>query len=145
MARTQSREDLYKRFMKSKSVLPSMLTNGALSAHWCRVLDGNRRERRQSFLTSQKAIGKLQYTVFRARRITFFLANRVENQNEPKRPQGGDCLGSFWFSTRPTAMGGTDYNALGLWDNLRSYSSICPILGQLLIIQVHYNQCLPLP
>ena len=27
------------------------------------------------------------YTVFRARRITFFLVNRVENQNEPKRPQ----------------------------------------------------------
>ena len=73
------------------------------------------------------------YTVFRARRITFFLANRVENQNEPKRPQGGDRLGSFWFSTRPTAMGGTDYNALGLWDNLRSYSSICPIMGQLLL------------
>ena len=44
------------------------------------------------------------YTVFRARRITFSLANRVENQNEPKRPQGGDRLGSFWFSTRPTAM-----------------------------------------
>ena len=27
------------------------------------------------------------YTVFRARRITFFLVNRVENKNEPKRPQ----------------------------------------------------------
>ena len=27
------------------------------------------------------------YTVFRARRITFFLVNRVQNQNEPKRPQ----------------------------------------------------------
>ena len=39
-------------------------------------------------------------------------ANRVENQNEPKRPQGGGRLGSFWFSTRPTAMGGTDYNGL---------------------------------
>ena len=49
-------------------------------------------------------------TVLRARRITFFLVNRVENQNEPKRPQGGGHLGSFWFSTRPTALGGTDYN-----------------------------------
>ena len=54
------------------------------------------------------------YSVFRARRITFFIANRVENQNEPKRPQSGGRLGSFWFSTRPTAMGGTDYNGLGL-------------------------------
>ena len=26
------------------------------------------------------------YTVFLARGITFFLVNRVENQNEPKRP-----------------------------------------------------------
>ena len=25
--------------------------------------------------------------------------------------------GHFWYSTWPTAMGGTDYNALGLWDN----------------------------
>ena len=33
------------------------------------------------------------------------LVNRVENQNEPKRPRGGGRLGSFWFSTRPTAMG----------------------------------------
>ena len=41
-----------------------------------------------------------------------FLVNRVENQNEPKRPQSGGRLGSFWFSTRPTAMGGTDYNGL---------------------------------
>ena len=38
--------------------------------------------------------------------------NRVENQNEPKRQQGGGRLGSFWFSIRPTAMGGTDYNGL---------------------------------
>ena len=50
------------------------------------------------------------YTVFRARRITFFLVNRVENQNEPKRPQSGGRLGSFWFSTRPSADTGTDYN-----------------------------------
>ena len=56
----------------------------------------------------------------------FFLVNRVENQNEPKQPQSGR-LGSFWFSTRPTAMGGTDNNAVGLWDNLRSRSSVCPI------------------
>ena len=54
------------------------------------------------------------YTVFSTRRITFFLANRIENQNETKRPQGGGRLGSFWFSTRPTAMGGTDYKELGL-------------------------------
>ena len=27
------------------------------------------------------------YTVFRVRRITFFLVNRVENQNEPKQLQ----------------------------------------------------------
>ena len=78
-------------------------------------------------------------TVFRVSRITFFLVNRVENQNEPKRPQSGGRLGSFWFSTRPTAMGGTDYNGLGLWDKLRSCSSNCPI------IQVHYNQCQCLP
>ena len=50
------------------------------------------------------------YTVYRARRITFFLVNRVENQNEPKRPQGGGRLGSFWSSTRPWADTGTDYN-----------------------------------
>ena len=50
------------------------------------------------------------YTVFRARRNTFFLVNLVENQNEPKRPQSGGRLGSVWFSTRPTAMEGTDYN-----------------------------------
>ena len=52
------------------------------------------------------------YTVFRVDRITFFLVNRVENQNEPKRSQSGGRLGSFWFSTRPTAMGGTDYNGI---------------------------------
>ena len=51
-----------------------------------------------------------QYTVFHARRITFFLVSRVENQNEPKRPQSGGRLGSFWFSTRPSADTGTDYN-----------------------------------
>ena len=50
------------------------------------------------------------YTVFSVRWNTYFLVNRVENQNEPKRPQSGGRLGSFWFSTRPTAMGGTDYN-----------------------------------
>ena len=80
-----------------------------------------------------------QYTLTRFSTLGGSLANRVENQNEPKRPQSGGRLGSFWFSTRPTAMGGTDYNAPGLWDNLRSSSSICPI------IIVHYNQCLPLP
>ena len=61
--------------------------------------------------------------------------NRVENENEPKRPQSGGRLGSFWFSTRPTAMGGTDYKAIEIWGKLRRSSSNCPI------IQVHYNQC----
>ena len=50
------------------------------------------------------------YTVYHARRITFTLVNRVENQNEPKWQQIGGRLGLFWFSTRPTAMGDTDYN-----------------------------------
>ena len=49
------------------------------------------------------------YTVFRVGRVTFFLVDRVENQNEPIRPQIGGRLGLFWFSTGPTAMGGTDY------------------------------------
>ena len=31
----------------------------------------------------------LVYMVFRTSRVTFFLVNRVENQNEPKRPQNG--------------------------------------------------------
>ena len=56
-----------------------------------------------------EALSNLIYTIFRAKRITFFLVNRVKNQNEPKRPQSGGRLGSFWFSTRPTAMGSTDY------------------------------------
>ena len=77
--------------------------------------------------------------VFRVGRITFFQVNRAENQNEPKRPQSGGRLGSLWFSTRPSVMGGTDYNALELWDSLKSSFSLCPI------ILVHYNQCLPLP
>ena len=77
---------------------------------------------------------RVEYTVFRARRITFFLVNRIENQNEPKRPQSGGRLGSFWFSTRPSADTDIDYNALGLWDNLRSSSSICPIIEVLIII-----------
>ena len=37
------------------------------------------------------------YTVFRVERITFFLVNRVENQNGPKQPQIGGRLGSFCF------------------------------------------------
>ena len=36
--------------------------------------------------------------------------NRDKNQNKPKLPQSGGGLGSFWFSTRPTTIGGTDYN-----------------------------------
>ena len=39
-----------------------------------------------------------------------FLVNRVENQNEPKRPQSGSTLDSFWFSTRLSADRGTNYN-----------------------------------
>ena len=39
-----------------------------------------------------------------------FLVNRVEHQNEPKRPQSGSRLGSFWCSTRPSADTLTDYN-----------------------------------
>ena len=50
------------------------------------------------------------YTVFRASRVTFFLVNRVKNQNKPKRPKSGGCLGSFWFSTLLLADTGTDYN-----------------------------------
>ena len=65
--------------------------------------------------------------------------DRIENQNDPKWPTLCGRLGSFWFSTWPTAVGGTDYNAIGLWDKLRSCSSNCPI------ILVHYNQFLPLP
>ena len=36
------------------------------------------------------------------------MSNRVEHQNEPKRPQSGGRLGSFWCSTRPSADTGTD-------------------------------------
>ena len=82
----------------------------------------------------------MAYTVFHAGRITFFQLNRFENQNEPKRPQSGGLLGSFWFSTRPSADTGTDYKALGLWDNLRSSSSICPIIEVLIIISARVCQ-----
>ena len=44
---------------------------------------------------------KVLYTVFGARRITFFLVNRVENQNEPKRPQSDGRYG-FQFGLRQT-------------------------------------------
>ena len=67
-----------------------------------------------NLLSSPFTVSPIVYTVFRAIQITIFLVNRVENQNEPKRPQCGGRLGSFWLSTRPTAMGGTDYNGLGL-------------------------------
>ena len=77
-------------------------------------LGGLSREGARRFCPKKKAEHYTPYTVFRTRRIAFFLVNGVENQNEPKRPQGGGRLGSFWFSTRPTAMGGTDYNGLGL-------------------------------
>ena len=71
------------------------------------------------------------YTVFRVGRINFFLVNRVENQNEPKRPQSEGGLGLFWFSTRPSAIGGTKYN-------LQLVSEAPSVHG------VNYNQCLPL-
>ena len=41
------------------------------------------------------------YKVLRARRITFFQVNRIENQNEPKRPQSGGRLG-FQLGLRQT-------------------------------------------
>ena len=50
------------------------------------------------------------YTVF-FRQMEHFLtdmSNRVEHQNEPKRPLSGGHLGSFWSSTRPSADTGTD-------------------------------------
>ena len=50
------------------------------------------------------------YMVFHVSRNTVFLVNRVKNQNEPKRRQGVGRLGSFLFSTRPSAMGGTAFN-----------------------------------
>ena len=40
------------------------------------------------------------------------MSNRVEHQNEPKRPQSGGRLGSFWYSTRPSADTGTDYHGV---------------------------------
>ena len=49
------------------------------------------------------------YTVFHVRRITFFLVNRVENQNEPKQPQKWWLFGFVLVFNSPTAMGGTDY------------------------------------
>ena len=78
------------------------------------------------------------YTVFRARWITFFLVNRVENQNEPIRPPLQWPFGLVLVFNRPTVMEGTDYNGLSLFDKLRSCSSNCPI------IQVLNNHCLPL-
>ena len=69
----------------------------------------------------------------------FFLVNRVENQKEPIRPQKWWPFGFVLVFNSAYGNGGTDYYALGLWDNLRSSSSICPI------IQVHYNQCQCLP
>ena len=50
------------------------------------------------------------YTVFRVGRITFFLVNRVRNQNDSKRPQSVGRLALFWFFTRCLADSGTDYN-----------------------------------
>ena len=38
------------------------------------------------------------------------MSNRVEHQNEPKRPQSGGRLGSFWFSTWHSADTGTNFN-----------------------------------
>ena len=85
--------------------------------HFCGIVHGH-------FFNVHGEKKHCQYTVFRGRRITFFPANRVENQNEPKRRLGRRRLGSFWFSTRPTAVGGTHYD---LHHALKSH------------------QCLPLP
>ena len=53
----------------------------------------------------------IQFSVKQFRQDTFFLVNRVENQNEPKRPQSAGRLGSFWFSTQPSADTGTDHQS----------------------------------
>ena len=49
------------------------------------------------------------------------MSNRVEHQNEPKRPQSDGRFGSFWCSTRPSEDTCTNYH------------------------DVDYNQCLCLP
>ena len=36
------------------------------------------------------------------------MSNRVEHQNESKRPKSGGRLGSFWCSPRPSADTGTE-------------------------------------
>ena len=46
------------------------------------------------------------YTVFRARRVTFFLVNRVEHQKLNQTTPYGAVWLSFWCSTRPSAYGG---------------------------------------
>ena len=63
-----------------------------------------------------------------------------ENQNEPKRPQSGCRLGSFWCSTWPSVDKGTDYNlhhVLKLVE--RSEAQSAPLTS---VHGVDYNQCL---
>ena len=45
------------------------------------------------------------YTVFRARRVTFFLVNRVEHQKLNQTTPYGAVWLSFWCSTLPSADG----------------------------------------
>ena len=73
----------------------------------------------------------LIYTVYRARRITFFLVNQVENPNEPKRPQSGARLASVWFLKRLTAMGGTDYNLQHALNSLKYSERLEPFTDKL--------------
>ena len=47
----------------------------------------------------------IQYTVFRARRVTFFPVNRVEHQKLNQTTPYGAVWLSFWCSTRPSAEG----------------------------------------
>ena len=55
------------------------------------------------FFVILKSVGMVGYTVFRARRITFFLVNRVEHQKLNQTTPFGAVWLSFWCSTRPSA------------------------------------------
>ena len=58
----------------------------------------------------------------------FFLVNRVENQTEPNRTQTATEWWRCGFSTRPTAMGGTDYNLhIVLSEHLNDFSAWCSL------------------
>ena len=80
-------------------------------SRWSASLQRNTLLKKVSLVIHRYAFSlKYAYTVFRVGWISFFLVNRVENQNEPKRPQSGSTLDSFWFSTRLSADRGTNYN-----------------------------------